>query len=252
MPDDHSGGGVVIVTGASRGIGKAIAVDQVRRGRTVVAVGRTEASLSGTVECARPLGKMITAIADSSVPSSLAVVGDRVADQLGRIDSVVACAGVHGEEGPMATLESAHWADAFTINVFAPAQLVRGCIPHLVANPAGGHVLMIGSNAAVRSPIGFSIYNSTKAALHSIMRTLSRELDKDNVAVNELRPGPTNTSLLGGREGSIAAGLLEGITTAFGREWIKTPPDVAAAANFLLELPPSGTTGQTLTLNRYE
>ncbi|WP_169736701.1 SDR family NAD(P)-dependent oxidoreductase [Pseudonocardia spinosispora] len=241
---------VVVVTGASRGIGRAITLDQVGRGRHVVAVGRTEASLADTV--AHGGGRITTVLADSAEPDSMGAVGDQVLTRCGRLDAVVACAGVHGAEAPVAKLATAEWTEALTINVVAPAQLIRGCIPHLAANPAGGHILLIGSNASVRSPTGFAAYNATKAALHSLMRTLSRELDKEAIAVNELRPGPTNTSLLGGREDSVAASLLSGIGKAFGREWIKTAEDVAAAAGFLLDLPPTGTTGQTLTLNRYE
>lgn len=242
---------VVIVTGASRGIGRAIVVDQLDRGRHVVAVVRNAGSLA-SLEASISDDKLHIEIADAANPESLSSLGSRVQDKLGRIDSVIACAGIHGVEGSFESLNSDAWEEAFRVNVFAPAQLVRGCIQYMASNPLGGRIVFIGSNASVRSPKNFAIYNATKAAVHSMTRTLSRELDGRNIAVNELRPGPTNTSLLGGKENSLATKMLGKISNTFGREWIKDASDVANAANFFIELPPNGTTGQTLTLNRYE
>lgn len=242
---------VVIVTGASRGIGHAIVMDQLKRGRHVVAVVRNAGSLASLLE-SNSDENLHVEIADAANPEELASVGSRVQAKFGRLDSVIACAGIHGTEGSFESLNNDAWEEAFRVNVFAPAQLVRGCIQHLANNPFGGRVIFIGSNASVRSPKNFAIYNATKAAVHSITRTLSRELDGRNIAVNELRPGPTNTSLLGGGENSLANKMLGKISNVFGREWIKDASDVANAANFFIELPPHGTTGQTLTLNRYE
>ena len=178
-------GKVALVTGASRGLGHAIARGLGQEGVNLAICARGGDQLNAAAEELRQSG--ITAITETlDVTDSKAACDwvERVAKRFGRIDILVNNAGA-ARPGSLAELPDSTWREAFELNLFAPVTLSRACAAHMVS---GGAVINISSIYG-RESGGPLTYNASKAALISFTKMLARELAPKNIRVNSIAPG---------------------------------------------------------------
>jgi len=184
---------VVLVSGASRGIGAAIADELARRGATVVATGRDEAALTAVAE--RTRGSWVGA--DLREPDGAQRVVEAALTAHGRLDGLVANAGV-GWYGPFTTMPPERVVELVDVDVRAPLLLVRAALPALLARPASGIVLVSSIAGAVGVP-NEAVYSSTKAATEAFAAVLREELRPTSVAVSTVLPGVVDTAFFATR-----------------------------------------------------
>jgi 3-oxoacyl-[acyl-carrier protein] reductase len=237
---------VVVVTGAGRGIGRAIAAGYAADGAHVVLSARS------TDELERVAGEIAAAGGSASVHEAdvtdhdavvrlmAAVVGER-----GRLDMVVANAG-SGERGRPAVDWSVEQVRRLVeLNYVAVWSCVAAAAPYLRA-AGGGKILVTGSGTGHSVTPGLGPYGASKAAVASLVQTLATELRPVPIAVNELVPGPVRTALTGyGRGGGDAE--LDALLGGTG-EWVKDPDDVVGLARLIAGFPDDGPTGQMFSL----
>ncbi|HEY4442193.1 MAG TPA: SDR family NAD(P)-dependent oxidoreductase [Candidatus Elarobacter sp.] len=185
---------VVVVTGASSGIGRALALRAARAGYDVVAVGRNQIALDALAERVRADGgRIVTAALDVAKPESARAVVALARREFGGIDVLVNNAG-HVAVGPLAEQSDAELQDQFGTHVIGPVALVREALPLLRA--ARGHVFLVGSGVA-RVPVhGLGAYSPSKAAVRSAAAVLRRELKPDGIAVTYVDPGVVDTAFM--------------------------------------------------------
>ncbi len=209
-----------LVTGASTGIGAAIAARLARAGARVVAVSR-----AGTAPDVEGVWAMA---ADLSDDTQLDQVVERAADQLGGLDIVVNNAGTF-EYRPNADLDRAHFDHLVGLNLWAPLRICQLAHPHLAASPDAA-VVNIGSIDATRPSPGGSIYGLTKAGLTAVTKTLAKEWMDDGIRVNQVDPGLIETPL--------AAGAVESVRAANARinmvGRVGTPDEIAGIVHYLV------------------
>jgi NAD(P)-dependent dehydrogenase (short-subunit alcohol dehydrogenase family) len=197
-------GKVAIVTGASRGLGKDIAVALAKSGATVIVSARTDAegqsripgTLSDTVAQIREAGGKAEAIrCDVADEADIAnLIAKTVATQ-GRLDILVNNAGIL-VPGTVMEMEPKHWRLSFRVNVEGPFLACKAAIPHIAA-AGGGHIINISSRGAIGPgagpyetfrPTGGAAYGSTKAALERFTQGLASEVFPQKISVNALSP----------------------------------------------------------------
>ena len=244
-------GKIALVTGAGRGIGRAVAVDWAAAGAAVALVARSVDELEAVAgEITAAGGQALVAPADVTDPAAVARACTATVDGLGGIDLVLANAGGTFPHGTVADGDYDAWRDTFTLNVDGVYLTAQAAIPHLRAR-GGGKILVMGSGAGRRAGPGWGPYASAKAAVSMLVRVLAQELRAERIAVNEIIPGPVHTVLadkvgatgLAGAPTSIV-GTMAGVAT----EWFKQPDDVAGLTRYLATLPDDGPTGQTFSL----
>jgi NAD(P)-dependent dehydrogenase (short-subunit alcohol dehydrogenase family) len=245
-------GRVAIVTGASRGIGEAVAARLREAGATVVLCSRKQ----DAVDAAR--ARLLQA-GDGPEPLALAChVGrpddvqrlvDEVLARLGRVDVLVNNAGTNPYFGPLlgpgATMEAYH--KTFEINLAGALQLCRLCAMHLVARGAPGSIINVSSVMGLLAAPMQGLYGMTKAALISLTKTLALELGGAGIRVNAVAPGLIETRL--------AQALLS--SDEIHRRFIERTPlarhgqpdEIAKAVLFLASDAASFVTGHTLVVD---
>ena len=181
---------VAIVTGASRGIGRATAQELSSRGWRVALVARSENDLR---ESADALKDSIVVAADIAQPSLADKIVTRVLERFGRIDALVNNAGY----APLLSIEQTTnevWRQAIDTNLSAAFYLARACWPEF-RKQSGGAIVNV-SSAAARDPFpGFIAYGAAKAALNNLGLSLAREGAKDNIRVHTIAPSATETEM---------------------------------------------------------
>ncbi|MBJ7403699.1 MAG: SDR family NAD(P)-dependent oxidoreductase, partial [Bradyrhizobium sp.] len=181
-----------LVTGASRGIGAAIALALAENGADVAFTYQRAADKADAVAKAiESTGHRAVAIqADSADPDAiLRAVSDAVA-ALGGLDILINSAGI-GHSGTIADLDVRDFQTLMDVNVRAPVLFAKAAIPHL---SSGGRIVSIGSGLGERVPFpGVTAYAMSKAALTSFTRGLSRELGPSGITVNLVQPGSADT-----------------------------------------------------------
>ncbi len=237
-------GQVAVVTGASKGIGAAIALALAEAG-AAVAVNYTSSRTGAeavVAQIAAAGGRAIAVPADITQDAARAAMFADVAAQLGPIDILVNNAGIF-RYFPLAETTAAELAGMFATNVFALLLAIRDVVPHMPAR--GGSIINISSVASTVAPPQGTVYAASKAAVDSITRSLARELGPRGIRVNAIRPGAVET------EGVRDGGLLDDArrqafiaTTPLGR--IGLPQDIAPAAVFLASDAAGWITGETL------
>lgn len=189
------GGRVALVTGASRGIGQAVAVALARTGVHVVITGRVQGALEETDDLVRAAGGTASLLpldlADGAGVDSL---GPSLFAKFGRLDVLVSNAGVLGALMPVAHITPQVWADAMTVNVTTQWRLIRTLAPLLLASPAGRAVFV--TSRIARAPTAYwGAYGASKAALEHLALTWAAEVETTRLRINLFDPGPVATGM---------------------------------------------------------
>ena len=232
---------VVIVTGATSGIGLATARELAAEGTCVIAVARHSPEVGVLPEGARFVS------ADLAAPEAPRRLVQQVLDQHGRIDGLVNNAALFDTCDSFTEIDDELWASTFEVNLFALARLTRAVIPGMQASGSGGSLVHVGSEAGRMPAPTMAAYAASKAAVLSLSKSLAIELGPSGIRSNVVSPGPTRTALFDAPAGfadQLAARLNTDRDTAvdrFIREErrlptgrIGQPEDVASAITFLL------------------
>jgi NADP-dependent 3-hydroxy acid dehydrogenase YdfG len=212
--------GVVMVTGASGGIGRAIVTALVGAGHHVIAVGRDSSRL--------PSGPAVqSVIADLAQPHRL---GQWISEPA-RLDALVHCAGVSvAAIAPVANTAPNVWQDAMAVNVMGAAEVTRLALPAL--RRSRGHVIFVNSAPGVRAAPRWSAFAASKAALQELADSLRAEEAVNGLRVTTIYPGATATE------------QLRQVRAAFGHDYDSQlciqPDTVAAAVAWVLAAPEDG------------
>jgi NAD(P)-dependent dehydrogenase (short-subunit alcohol dehydrogenase family) len=235
------------VTGASRGIGRAIALALAEAGADVAVTARSTAALESLGDEIGKLGR--TALALTCDVRDADQIGLAVADahaELGNLDIVVNCAGAIAHVGPFLELTAEDWRGLFQVNFESTLHVCRAAGRHLTAQGSGS-VINVASVAGIRGVPMLSHYAASKAALISLTQSLAAEWAARGVRVNALAPGWVATEMTQGfaADPDIAAGLLGQVPA--GR-WGEAR-DVAGAAVYLASDAARLVTGACLTMD---
>ena len=185
---------VALVTGASRGIGAAIASELVRHGAHVFALARDETSLA---RLADQLGGSCTPVqADLCSPTALADLHQRISQHFGRLDVLVGNAAIMGRRTRLDDLEEQDWREVIDTNVTANWRLIKTFNGLLQAAPQGRAVFMTsGAGSRARMGAARGAYAISKSALNALVQTYASESEGTNLRVMLCNPGPIRTSL---------------------------------------------------------
>ncbi len=241
---------VAVITGAGRGIGKAIALAYAREGACVVAVARTAAEVRETAQEVKRLGRQALAVqADVSVNSQVEAMVQTALDEFGHIDLLVNGAGVYGPIGPLVSIEPEQWLQTVAINLGGMFLCCRAVLPGMMHRRFGKIINISGGGAASPRP-NFSAYATSKAAVVRLTETIAAEVQPFNVSANAISPGGVDTRLidyvLDAGEAAGKEGLEESqrIKAGYG-----TPlGEVAALALFLASRVSDGLTGRLISV----
>jgi 3-oxoacyl-[acyl-carrier protein] reductase len=240
-------GRVAVVTGASKGIGAAIAEHLAAEGAAVVV--NYASSKAGADEVVKRItqkdGKAVAVQADLSKPEEIQRLFAETKKAFGKLDILVNNAGVY-EFMPLEKITPAHFHKQYNLNVLGLLLATQEAVKYFPAT--GGSIINIGSVAATSAPATGSVYSGTKAAVNAITKSLAQELGARKIRVNAVNPGMVET------EGLHAAGIHESdfreqteAQTPLGR--IGQPQDIAPAVAFLASNDASWITGETLYIS---
>ncbi|MQY30568.1 SDR family NAD(P)-dependent oxidoreductase [Nocardia aurantia] len=222
-------GKVAVVTGATSGIGLAIAQRFAAEGARLFITGRRPEALRAAVE---QIGGDVTGVrADAAVPADLDALYATVREQAGHIDALVANAG-GGTFVPLGEITEEHYHETFDANVKGTLFTVQGALPLLVD---GASVVLMSSTTSVLGGAAFSVYAASKAAIRNFARSWALDLKDRHVRVNALAPGPTRTpGLLGLVPDDQQQGLLDNLAGDVPLGRVADPAEIAGAALFLV------------------
>lgn len=188
-------GQIALVTGASRGIGAATAVELARRGAHVVITARTQGGLEATDDAIRAAGGTATLLPlDLMESESLRQIGPSLYERFKRLDILISNAGDLGTLTPVPHILEKDWARVVGVNLSASLHLIQSCGPLLVMAPAGRAVFVTSGRA--RRPLGYwGAYGATKAALEHLVLTWADETRSGNLRINLFDPGVVRTRM---------------------------------------------------------
>lgn len=186
---------IAVVTGASRGIGRAAALALSAEGCHVVAVARTQGGLEELDDEIRAAGGSATLVPMSLVDyDAIDRLGLALHERYGRVDVLIGNAAILGPLSPVGHIEPKTWDDVIAVNVTANYRLIRSFDPLLRAS-AAGRALFVSSAAAWRCRPFWGPYSMSKAALEALVRTYAAEVESFGVTANLFDPGPTRTRM---------------------------------------------------------
>ena len=236
---------VVIVTGASRGIGKSIAELFANEGAKLVLVGRDENALSQVAESLSKNGTEAIAIrADVSNSDDVAKIIQETLVHYGRIDILCHNAGIY----PHARLENMtleQWQKVIDVNLTGTFLTVKACIPAMKAQ-GGGKIVVTSSISGPQTALpGYSHYTASKGGVAGFIRTAAVELAKYQININAVEPGNIITESFSQQGQDHTQNMIRAVP--LGR--LGTPEDVAHAILFLASKEASYITGQSLVVD---
>ena len=240
-------GKVAIVTGASKGIGAAIAKHLAAEGAAVVVNYSSSKEGADRVvdEIAKQGGKAIAVRANIARKVDIERLFAETKKAFGKLDILINNAGVY-EFVPLENVTEEHFHKHFDVNVLGPLLATQEATKYFGSE--GGSIINISSSASVSAPAVASVYSATKAALDTITKSLAKELGPRKIRVNAINPGMVETEGVraGGFLGSDFQKMFE-TQSALGR--IGQPDDIAPAVVFLASPDAQWITGETLVVS---
>lgn len=240
-------GKVAVVTGASKGIGAAIAAHLAAEGAAVIVNYATSKESAARVVAAivEKGGRAVAVQANVARPADIVRLFAEATQAFGRLNILVNNAGIY-EFAPLANVTPEHFHNQFDLNVLGLILCCQEAVKHF--GPDGGCIINISSVAATIAPPNACVYSATKAAVDAVTRSLAKELARHKIRVNAINPGMVET------EGVHAAGMIDSdfrkkteAQTPLRR--IGQPDDIAPAVVFLASADAGWITGETLTIS---
>ncbi|HXT61698.1 MAG TPA: SDR family oxidoreductase [Pyrinomonadaceae bacterium] len=243
--DNNFGGKSVLVTGATSGIGQAIARAFTDSQANVAAIGRNRVALDDLYGSNASVLRITADVTDST---EMARALDEAINAFGRLDVLVNAAG-HISSGTIEDTSSAAWDAMMNVNLRAPFQLMQLCAPHLIHTK--GNVVNISSVTGLRSFPGVLAYCVSKAGLDQLTRCAALELAAKGVRVNAVNPGVVVTEIhkRGGMNDEAYAKFLEHSRTTHPLGRVGAPSEIADLVLFLASEKASWITGATYSID---
>jgi len=240
-------GKVALITGASRGIGQAIAEAYAAAGAKVVLASRKQAALDEVAEIIRSNGGEALPIAahtgDEGAVNGLVA---QVAEAYGGVDIVVNNAATNPHFGPTITAEDSHWDKILDVNVKGYFRVAKACLPSMKAR-GGGKIINIASIAGLGPQPGMGVYCVSKAAVLMLTQVLAAELAADNVQVNAIAPGFIKTKFSSAIWGNSQLNKM--VMKAIPQGRMAEPEELTGMALYLASAASSFTTGATMVID---
>lgn len=240
-------GKVALITGASRGIGQAIAESYVAAGAKVVIASRKQAGLDDVAASLRAQGGDVLAIAahTGSAEAVENLVQQAIATY-GGIDIVVNNAATNPHFGPILFSEDGHWDKTYDVNVKGYFRVIKACVPSM-RQRGGGKVINMASVAGKTPQPGMGVYCVSKAAVLMLTEVLAAELAQDNIQVNAIAPGFVKTqfsSVLWQNEE-----VYEAVLNTIPQHRMAEPEEIAGTAVYLASPASNFTTGAVFVID---
>jgi 3-oxoacyl-[acyl-carrier protein] reductase len=235
---------IAIVTGAGRGIGRAIALQFAAEGADVVCVSRTQQNVDKVAAEVRTVGRRAWAHAvDMSDAASVVALADRILEDPGRVDILVNNAGVT-RDGLLMRMSEEDWDTVLNTNLRGTFLLTKA-LTRCFVKQRSGRIINIASIAGLIGNPGQCNYSASKAGLIGFTKSLARELGSRGITVNAVAPGFIETDMTS----VLGAPLREQLLKSIPLNRFGLPDDIAAAAVFLAGMSGRYITGQVLTVD---
>jgi 2-hydroxycyclohexanecarboxyl-CoA dehydrogenase len=241
---------VAIVTGAAGGIGREICRRFLDEAVKIVAV---DVNADALKQLSEDLGveeaRLLCAAVDITDYAKVKDVVDRGAATFGKLDILVNNAG-WDVAAPFLKTEPDLWDKIISINLKGPLNLHKAALPHLI-QAGGGKVVNIASDAGRVGSSGESVYSACKGGLIAFSKTIARECARDNIRVNVVCPGPTDTALLRSfvGEGEYGQKIYDGLKRAIPLKRLGQPDDIPGLVAFLSSDDANFMTGQVISVS---
>jgi NAD(P)-dependent dehydrogenase (short-subunit alcohol dehydrogenase family) len=240
-------GQVALITGATRGIGLAIARAYGRAGARLVISSENQADCERVAaELAEEGIEACALAADLADQSAVQALADAAQARHGRIDTLVCNAGVAPHMGPLASASAAQWELTMTVNLRSALWLTNALLPGMAAQ-GGGSVVLMASIAGVRGNKGLGLYGLSKAALAQLARNLAVEWGSSNIRVNAISPGVIHTEFA--RPLTDIPSVMDKRLAITPLRRVGQPDEVAALAVLLAARGGAFITGQNLIVD---
>ncbi len=237
-------GKVALVTGASRGLGKAIALALAAEGAAIAAVARSEEALAGTLEAIRAAGGTAEPFAlDVADGAAADVVVEKIAARFKQIDILVNNAGVT-RDGLLMRMSAEAWDTVLDTNLKGAFNLCKP-IGRLMVKQRSGRIINISSVVGLRGNAGQANYAASKAGLIGFSKSVAREFASRGITCNVVCPGFIETDMTHVLSDDMKKKLLEAIPL----QRLGQPEDIAGVVSFLASPAASYITGQVLTVD---
>ena len=183
-------GRVALITGASRGIGAALALELARLGAQCVLVARTQGGLEEVDDAIRSAGGKPATLLPFDLQKAekdIDMIGPSIVERFGRLDILVHNAGALNKLTPVAHIEPRDWAEVMAVNLTASWRLIRSCDPPLRASDAG-RAVFVTSGRVLRPRAYWGMYGATKAGMEHLVMTWAQEVEATALRVNLVDP----------------------------------------------------------------
>lgn len=240
-------GKVALITGASRGIGEAIAHAYAAAGAKVVLASRKQEGLDRVAaDIAAAGGEALPIAAHTGDDAAVRALVDAAAAEFGGIDIVVNNAATNPHFGPLLTSEESHWDKILDVNVKGYFRVAKGCVASMKER-GGGKIINIASIAGLEPQPGMGIYCVSKAAVIMLTQVLAAELAADNIQVNTIAPGFIKTKFSEAIWGNEA--IYDGVKKLIPQRRMAEPEELTGMALYLASAASSFTTGAVMLVD---
>ena len=233
----------ILVTGASSGIGREVAIALSRKGATVVITGRNEERLSDTFRCLfSENGQLhLQIVADLDVDEQI----ERLAAGSMAVDGLVCCSGIN-DKAPIKHVSRDKIEKMYNTNVYGPMLLVKELVKKKKVNK-GASIVFISSISSIYATVSNALYASSKGAINSLVKVLALELAPKNIRVNTIMPGMVRTGMINAY--GLSEEEMDAVIKGYPLGRIGEPEDIANAVSFFISDDSSWITGANLVVD---